>query len=149
MNEPIRAIIQHEIAMAKKDALYSTENKSAATHNGIDAPKISYKNLTERIPYFAIATTTNGTTAVNVFNPSFMYGFTITSVMAISQDTTAANITLTNNGNTVVAIAKGTTAGLVTGGTGLANTSYKAGTPLSVVSSSAGNATVVITFTVI
>lgn len=150
MNEQqIRNIIKQEIANSQKDALYSIKNVAGHIHNGIDAPRISYPNISDTIPYYSIGISSNGTNVVNVFGSTgFAYSFTITSVLTVSEDTTAANITLSNNGNTVVVIAKGTTAGGVVGGYSLANTSYNANNPITIVSSSAGNAIVIITFTI-
>jgi hypothetical protein len=95
-----------------------------------------------------IETTTNGTTAVNVFgSKGAPFSGTITGVFVIALDTTAGNITPKVNSNTVVTIAKGTTAGVLVGGVTLANTSFNPGDTVQVVSSSAGNAQVFITYT--
>lgn len=150
MNEQqVRNIIQQEIASAQKDALYSVKNASAETHNGIDAPKISYGNLINTVPYHVVAVSTNGTTAVNVFGVSgLQYSFTITSVVVLSLDTTAANITISNNGSTVASVAKGTVAGVLTGAPSLSYVNYKSGEPFTVVSSSTGNAIVFVYFNI-
>lgn len=94
--------------------------------------------------YQAVAVNTNGTTPVSVFPNN--QNIIITSVISLSQDTTAGNITLSNNGNTVVVIAKGTVAGVPVAGVSLANTTVANGNTLTVVSSSAGNSTVLITY---
>lgn len=93
-------------------------------------------------------TQTNGTNSVDVFGtggaPANM---TITAVVAISKDTTAANITPKTNGNTVCTIAKGTTAGLAIQGTSLTNTTVKEGQSVTLLSSSSGDAMVLISWT--
>ena len=96
------------------------------------------------------ATQTNGTTPVSVFGTTGLgFAATITGVFVISNDITAGNITVENPAGTVVAtVAKGTTAGVMTGAVTLANTALAAGTNLVVNSSSAGNAQVFITYKV-
>jgi hypothetical protein len=98
----------------------------------------------------SIAVNTTGTTPVNVFADgvpaNLAPGITITSVVSTALDTTAGNITVANAGNTVATIAKGTAAGALVGATSLANASVTSGAALTVVSSSAGNSTVVINF---
>lgn len=89
---------------------------------------------------------TNGTTNVNVFTAPV--DLTITGVFLGALDTTAGNITVLNGSDTVVTIAKGTTAGAMVHGTTLANASVSAGTVVQVDSSSAGNARVYITYLV-
>jgi hypothetical protein len=93
---------------------------------------------------------TNGTTAVNVFgSKGAPYAMTITGFIVIAKDTTAGNITLANAGSTVAQVAKGTTAGALVGEDGgIANGSVKAGATVTVVSSSAGNAVVLVFYTV-
>lgn len=115
------------------------------THNGIDSPKIDIKNLQGLPSCGVFAVTTNGTNSVSVSRMQFI-PFTITGMYLISNDTTAANITMSNGTNTVATIAKGTIAGALVGATSLSNTSHAAGDTISVVSSSTGNSTVFITF---
>lgn len=93
---------------------------------------------------------TNGTTAVNVFGAKGApANLTITSVWLVSQDTTAGNITLQKaNGDDISVIAKGTTAGAAVYETdALTNASIPTGDAVNVVSSSAGNARVYISYT--
>ncbi len=146
-------------------------------HNNIDAPAFPFLNLRD-VPksyylkankavvvnetetgltfgalvgvtnYYTVAKTTNGTTAVDVFDSAGApYPIVVTGVFLVSQDTTAGNITLKQAANTVVTIAKGTVSGTLVGGVSLANTTYAQGDACTIVSSSAGNATVFITFT--
>lgn len=98
----------------------------------------------------SVSANTNGTTAVSVFGTSGLpYAITITGVYLVSLDTTAGNVTVEAPASTVVAtIAKGASAGALVGATSLANTSVPAGTNVVVDSSSAGNATVFIQYTV-
>lgn len=97
-----------------------------------------------------VTVNTSGTTAVDVnfTGDSSLLGnspaCTITAVAVIALDTTAGNITLKNGASTVATVAKGTTAGGLVGATSLSNTSVDNGATLSVVSSSAGNATVLV-----
>lgn len=96
-----------------------------------------------------IAVLTNGTTPVNVFSPKgASFKGTITGVFVIAQDTTAGNITPKVGGNTVVTIAKGTTSGGMTGGGALSNINFVPGQSVQIVSSSAGNALVFITYSI-
>lgn len=97
-----------------------------------------------------VAVTTNTTTPVSVNfsnNPSTLGNSpscTITAVVSLALNTTAGNITLSNAGATVATIAKGVTAGASVAATSLANATVQNGSTLSVVSSSAGNSTVLI-----
>lgn len=105
--------------------------------------------LAPGVGYFTVAIATNGTTPVNVFGAGGApCNLTVTSVMVISKDTTAGNIVLKQAANTVATIAKGTAAGAVLGATSLANAAYTAADVCTVESSSAGDAKVIITFTV-
>lgn len=143
----IKSYIDSAIQNAQKQARYSTDNAAYHVHNGVDAPRIPYVNIQGTINYFSIAKNTNGTTSINLFSSSGApFPFLITAVYVIALDTTAGNITLTNNGNTVCTIAKGTTAGVLTGASSLSHTSYIANTPISILSSSAGNVTVIVVF---
>ena len=96
-----------------------------------------------------IVVETSGTTAVDVFgtggSPSKL---TIVAVESVALDTTAGNITPKVDGSTVCTIAKGTTTGLTIRGTSLANTSVKAGSAVTAVSSSAGNSLLKIWYTI-
>ncbi len=85
---------------------------------------------------------TNGTTAVNVFGPNGApFKGKITNFETTALDTTAGNITLKINGNTVATIAKGTTAGGINGiGAALTTVNFNPGDSVTIVSSSAGNA---------
>lgn len=95
--------------------------------------------------YNVIAVDTDGTTAVNVFGSKGVPAdLTVTAVVSIALDTTAGNITLTGDGNTIATIAKGTTSGTLVGATSLADTSVEQGDTITVVSSSEGNSTVLV-----
>lgn len=97
--------------------------------------------------YFTTCTPTNGTTPVNIFDANGApTALTITGVMIVSRDTTAGNITPKQAANTVCTIAKGTSTGVAVGGASLSNTTYAKGDVATVVSSSAGNADVFITW---
>lgn len=89
---------------------------------------------------------TNGTTAVDLYTAPV--AITVTGIYLISLDTTAGNITVVNGSDTLATIAKGTSAGTLVGASTLANTSIAAGETLQLDSSSAGNATVFVTFTI-
>jgi hypothetical protein len=112
--------------------------------------KVSGANLKTGKGYFSVAVGTNGTTPVNVFGAGGApIGLVVTSVVAQSLDTTAGNIILKNDGTTVSTIAKGTAAGVCVAEVGtLATGVYSAAAACTVESSSAGNARVVITFTI-
>lgn len=45
ISNEIKTYIDQAIAANQKQQLYSIKNASSETHNGIDAPKISYNNL--------------------------------------------------------------------------------------------------------
>lgn len=142
----ILKLIEDRIEAAARDKRYSTAYTNI-THNGIDGPILSYLPLNKS--FLCVAAATNGTTAVNVFTTfgSPVIGV-ITGVFVIAQDTTAGNITLKNAGSTVVVVAKGTVTGAMTGGVSLANTALKKGGSVTIVSSSAGNATVFMVYSV-
>ena len=113
----------------------------------IGAGKVTGAKMVTGVGYFTVAKSTNGTTPVNVIAATVPFTCTITGVYLISQDTTAGNITVADTSGTVATIAKGATAGVMVGATSLANTSVTSGDTLTIVSSSAGNAEVFITFT--
>ena len=85
---------------------------------------------------------TNGTTAVNVFgSKGAPFAGKITNFETTALDTTAGNITLKINSNTVATIAKGVTAGGIGGITAALTTiNFNPGDAVTIVSSSAGNA---------
>ena len=114
----------------------------------IGAKAVTGAKLVTGTGYFDVCVPTNGMSAVNVFGATVPFNATITSVSVISQDTTAGTITVADTAGTVATIAKGTVAGAMTGAVSLANASITSGNTLTVVSSSAGNAYVKITFTV-
>lgn len=114
----------------------------------IAAAAVTGAKLSTAVGYFQVAKNTNSTTPVNVFAATVPFSCTITGVYLVSKDTTAGNITLAATGGTVATIAKGTAAGALVGATSLANASITAGNTLTIVSSSAGEATVFVTFTV-
>lgn len=92
---------------------------------------------------------TNGTTAVNVFGAQGApFAGTITGAYSNALDTTAGNITLKTKTNSVVVIAKGTTAGVIVGNGALSNTTFAPGDVVTIVSSSAGNSQMQIFYTV-
>lgn len=106
------------------------------------------KDTTAGLFYNMVCTTTNGTTPVNIFGTGGApQALTITGVFVVARDTTAGNITVQQAANTVCTIAKGTTTGVAVGGVTLSNTTYAAGDVATVLSSSAGNADVFITYT--
>lgn len=102
--------------------------------------------------YYVVSVATNGTTPVNVFGTTNGFAGTITNVLVTGLDGTNANIGLADTAGTVVTVAKGTSSGLVTGGTTLSNTAFTSLGTMTIVSTSAtaagGAARVLITFTV-
>lgn len=112
---------------------------------------IAGAKLTAGKGYFTVTTSTNGTTAVNVFGAGGApTALTLTGAYVVSKDTTAGNITVKQAANTVCTIAKGTAASALVGATILANTAYAASDVCTVESSAAaGNAFVMLTFTVV
>lgn len=98
--------------------------------------------------FLMTCTPTNGTTPVNIFDANGApCAMTIVGVFVVSRDTTAGNITPKQGANTVCTIAKGTSTGVAVGGATLSNTVYAKGDVATVVSSSAGNADVFISWT--
>lgn len=136
--------------MAVKQYIPAVKYGNLVASDELDNGAITGAKLSTGTGYFTVAKDTNGTTAVSVFGSAGLsVPVIITGVYLISLDTTAGNITVENPAATVVCtIAKGTSAGVLVGATSLANTTVAAGTNLVVDSSSAGNATVFITFTV-
>lgn len=114
----------------------------------IGAAKVTGAKLSTAVGYFQVAKATNGTTPVNVIAATVPFTCTITGVYVISLDTTAGNITIADTAGTVATIAKGTVSGVMVGAASLANTTVTSGNTFTIVSSSAGNANVFITFTV-
>lgn len=98
------------------------------------------------VQYGALSVLTNGTTAVNVFGATNGVTGTITGVFGVAADTTAGTITLASNSGTIAAFAKGTTQGGMAGSASLLLTGFASSGTMTVVSSSAGNENVTITF---
>jgi hypothetical protein len=101
-----------------------------------------------------LVTTTSGTNVIYAFSNSITvqnspFNLTVVSISIISNDTTAGNITIKNGASTIATVAKGTVSGAITGATSLANTIIAKGSALTVVSSSAGNAQILITYTTV
>ncbi len=145
--EEITKLVQAEIEEVLVKQQYGVKRVPYHVHNNLDAPPIQYINLISAPRFFTAVADTNGTTNVNVFGTGGApFPMTIVGVLLISKDTTAGNITVLQRTNTVCTIAKGTTAGALVGATSLANTIYAPGDACQVDSSSAGNATVYITF---
>ena len=135
------------------DATLASNGALTIANNAVTTAKIAAANVTGAklstgVGYFTVAKTTNGTSPVDVIAATVPFDCTITGVYLISNDTTAGNITVADTAGTVATIAKGATAGVLVGATSLANTSVTSGNTLTIVSSSAGDATVFITFTV-
>lgn len=114
----------------------------------IGAGKVTGAKLVTGSGYYVVAVATNGTTGVNVFGVTDGFNGTITNIKVTAQDTTAGTITIADTAGVVATIAKGTVAGIVTGATTLANTSFTSAGFLTIASSTAGNAIVEITFKV-
>jgi len=102
--------------------------------------------LLSAITYSSVSTSTNSTTPVNVFGTTVPFNGIITGIYVISKDTTAGNITIASTAGTIATIAKGTVAGVMVGAVSLTNTSFSSGNTFTVVSSSAGEAFVIINF---
>ncbi len=100
----------------------------------------------------SIARKTNGVTAVNVFFDNFEnpitcpYYMRVNAMYVISLDTTAGTISLLKGASTVGTVAKGTVSGVMTGSVNLDDTLriYVPGNGCGIVSSSAGNAIVIL-----
>jgi hypothetical protein len=120
-------------------------------HNNIDAPFIPFTNLENNPNNFCVAAITTGTTAVPVFGDNGAKAdLTITGAFLTALDTTAGTISVINNRITIATMAKGTTAGVMVGATNLSTgtlATYTRGNPLTIVSSSVGNAIVYLVFT--
>ena len=59
----IKQYIDQQIATSQKNAKFSTSNVSFVRHNGIDAPKVSYNDLTDT-PAISTAPSVSGVTSV-------------------------------------------------------------------------------------
>ena len=119
------------------------------TNTSIKDATITGKKSNAGLFYSAVAVTTNGTTAVNVFSSAGApCAMTITGVIAVAKDTIAGNISITNGTLTVCSFAKSATAGIVTGEDGtIDNAAVTALDTLTVVNSGTGNCHVWIAFT--
>ena len=93
---------------------------------------------------------TNDTTAVNVFDASGApCNLDVTAILAVAKDTVAGNISIFNASDTISTFAKSATSGLTTGEEGtLVYQGVTAGSAMTVVSDSTGNARVIIFGTV-
>lgn len=157
----ISPVIPGDIALTSAHILVGNASNVAAgaaltgdisiTNAGVSsvvAKAITGAKLSTGTGYYAVATTTTGGTPVNVFTSTLQFAGTITGVYIISNDTTAGNIIVADSSGTVATIAKGTSSGTMIGAVSLANARFSAGDTLTVVSSTSGNATVFIAFTV-
>lgn len=113
-------------------------------------PTIRFGNKVgvDEVQQGSVVAQTLSTGAISVFGPNgLFFPIVITSILVVSQDTTAGNITVENPAGTVVAtVAKGTTSGVVIGAAALSTTTVAAGTNLVVKSSSAGVGRVIINY---
>ncbi len=114
------------------------ENRKFVARNGL---RVEHPVDGTNCADLEINVSTNGTIAVNVFGPNGApFAGTITNFETTALDTTAGNITLKINGNTVGTIAKGTVAGGITGlSSALTTKNFNPGDSVTLVSSSAGN----------
>lgn len=123
-------------------------------HDGITSVVMTPTYLQGDYLKNSVVVTTLGTTPINVFSgvsatttpTNCPFNLTVTAVYLVSNDVTAGNITLSNSGNTVATIAKGVVAGTMVGATSLANTLVTVTNQFTVVSSSAGNAQIIIIY---
>jgi hypothetical protein len=122
-------------------AYLSTEIEAVITSSWQMIPLSLATNL-----YQSVSTLTNGTNSVNVFSATVPFSGTVTGIYLISNDTTAGDITIASSVGTIATIAKGTVAGVMVGATSLSNTTFSKGNTFTVVSSSTGNAFVIINF---
>jgi len=123
----------------------------AVTGDKIAALTVTGAKLITGKGYYVVATKTNSTTPVDVFGVGGVpgVGIIVTSIVAQSLDTTASNIITKNDGSAISTIAKGTAAGACVAEVGAGTVfACSAGTSFTVESSGAGEARVVITFTV-
>ena len=142
-------MIDESIARHDDAQQYGVRKVPFHVHNSLDSPQLQWSNLLGAPNTFVIAAETNGTTNVDVFGAGGVpFNMTVTGVYLISKDTTAGDITLLRGADTVATIAKGTVAGAVIGATSLSNTQYTFKQACQVDSSTAGNATVFITYVV-
>lgn len=131
-----------------------TEEFRLHIHDGITSLVLSPKNLQGGYLLNPVTVTTSGTTPVNVFGGlsatsnrnNTPFNLTIKAIYLICLDSTAGNITISNSGNTIATIAKGVVPGLMTGAVSLANTLVTITNQFTTVSSSAGNAQVIIIY---
>lgn len=135
--------IRRIVVEMMQNTQYSVAKVPYHVHTGTDSNRIAARNL--QYALFPTATTTNGTTAVYVFDATNApINPTITGVFLVSSDTTAGNISVYNSGKTVATLVKGTVAGAMVGATSLSNSTMA--TNVTVKSDSAGNSTVFMTF---
>src|SRR5574340_269000 len=118
--------------------------------NGVVTYSIGKLDMGANITSVVKVIDTNGTTPVNIFDSAgASCGLKVTSIDTIAKDVTAGNIITKNGSQTVATVAKSTTSGAHVGATSLANATFTAGGQGTVESSSAGNATVIISFDVV
>lgn len=145
----VQEIINNELEKRLTKSQYEVAKVPIHQHQGTDSPNINFGDLIRPTIYSCVATTTNGTTPVNVFGSSgYSYPLTITGVFVASLDSATANITLLNNGTSVTVIAKSTTPTALTSATSLTHTSYTKGNSMTVKSDSSGNSTLFMTFSI-
>jgi hypothetical protein len=129
----------------------TTASCTFTTVGTISAASVTGAMLTSKVNYSSVAVTTTGATPVNVFGAGGApVALTLTSVLVLAKETTAANITVKQAANTVCTVAKSQTAGAVVGAVSLSNATYAPADVCTVVSSAAspGDAIVIMTFTV-
>lgn len=91
---------------------------------------------------------TSGTTVIQVFRNPIQFAGAITGVFLIAKDTTTGNIVVKRGDDTVATIAKGASAGALVGASSLANADLTPDDSVTIESSTAGNATVFISYKV-
>jgi len=124
------------------------------THDRLNSLQIIPRDLQGKYFTETVWVTTNGTTPVSVWGAntpsSTPFPMTIQQMYLINNDTTAGNITLASGSNTICAFAKGATQramiGAIPSDFTVANINVGRNQQLTVVSSSAGNATVAIVY---
>lgn len=148
------ALADGKILVGGADGKGSAVNMSGdATINNtgvlaIGAKKVTGAKLATGVMFSGVSKDTNATTPVNVFGVANGFDGVITGIYVISKDTTAGNIIVKTTAGTVATIAKGTASGAMVGAVTLANTALDDEGICTIESSSAGEATVIILFTV-
>jgi hypothetical protein len=150
--DKIEQLVEQKIQQALQNYNFGSLQSTRHTHNGVDSQKLQPKyfiNYPLLISSNFVVVATSGTAPVNVFPNGLPQNINYLTMISISQDTTSSVINLYNGTQSIGILTKSTTAGAMVGTQAVGNTIIQGGSPVTVVSNNAGNAIIIIFYTVL